>query len=213
MMEIDAKGLVPRFLWEDRNGHALAKALEAGLRYFLGRLQEGMSTWHDPEEMPEWRLDEMAWEYNIPYDYKASIEQKRMWVANAYKMSRVYGTPGSVAAFAEGYLGDAVLQEAWEYGGDPFHYKIDLYGNWREARQAWAVTAIEDVSNVRSVLDKIAFHQENDPEANKLYVGIALYGTPMHYLGMTDNPDIENDYLSDELGEYLVDESGVAMTD
>ena len=62
----DINRIFPRFILQDKNGYAIAKALQAGLDYFLARSKVALDTILDVDEMPEWRLDEIAWEYNIP---------------------------------------------------------------------------------------------------------------------------------------------------
>lgn len=54
--------LFPRFLLEDRNGRAMAEAIRAALTLLCGTARQGLSTVTDVKSMPEWRLDEMAWE-------------------------------------------------------------------------------------------------------------------------------------------------------
>ena len=94
--------LWPKFLLRDRDGYAMAKALEAGLNYFLEKCQEGIDLILNVETMPEWRLDEMAWEYNIPYDYSASVTQKREWVRMAIPMYRILGTKEAIKQYLKG---------------------------------------------------------------------------------------------------------------
>ena len=132
MMDFDIRALVPRFILEDKDGLAMAKALEAGLKDFLEICQQGLDTWGNVDEMPEWRLDELAWEYNIPYDYNAGISVKREWIRNAYSLSRMYGTPEGIMRYMAGYFEEATLQENWEYSGQPYHFRMVFPGrNWR----------------------------------------------------------------------------------
>ena len=77
--------IFPRFILEDTDGFAMCKALEAGLNYFLDKCNEGLKLVLDVDSMPEWRLDEMAWELNCLYDFQADVDIKREWIRNAYK--------------------------------------------------------------------------------------------------------------------------------
>ena len=213
MMDIDIKGLVPRFIWNDVNGHALCKAIETGMKMFLDIAGQGVETWGDPENMPEWRLDEMAWEYNIPYDYTADVDIKRRWIANAYDLSRLYGTAAGVEQYLQGYFDDAELQEASEYSGDPYHFRINLAGEYTAARAAWVSSAVDAVKNVRSVLDGV--HYEMTPVETTLspFVGIGLYNVQIHEFPAQEQPDIDaEEWLVDESEIYLVNEWGVALT-
>ena len=69
--------IFPRFILEDTDGFAMCKALEAGLNYFLDKCNEGLKLVLDVDSMPEWRLDEMAWELNCLYDFQADVDIKR----------------------------------------------------------------------------------------------------------------------------------------
>lgn len=83
MFQFDIQKWIPKFIWNDRNGHALAMAINAGLQMLNDSAAEGLKLINDYDDMPEWRLDELAWETNCLYDYNAPIETKRQWIKNA----------------------------------------------------------------------------------------------------------------------------------
>ena len=93
MFELDITKWVPKFILADKNGYALAKAIEAGLQSANDIVSQGVDCITDVDAMPEWRLDEVAWEYNILYDYDADIATKRKWVSDAVQTYAIYGTP------------------------------------------------------------------------------------------------------------------------
>ena len=155
IQKFDIRWIFPRFILNDTNGYAMAKALEAALNLCLEKSQEGLDTLSNPDKMPEWRLDEMAWEYNIPFDFNASIAQKRAWVRNAIPMYQLLGTKAAIKQYLEGYFGEIEVQENWEYAGSPFHFKITVGGEWTPKTEAWAREAAERVKSVRSVLDDL----------------------------------------------------------
>jgi hypothetical protein len=115
---IDINRLFPRFILADPNGMALAKAIEAGLNYFLQQAKEGLDTTINPDLMPEWRLDEKAWEYNCLYDYNAPIEAKLEWIRDAYKNYRLHGTAEGVRQYLKTYFGESSVSEFFEFGGE-----------------------------------------------------------------------------------------------
>lgn len=80
MMEIVMERLFPKYLLNDKNGYALAKAIIKGMEIFIQTVQSGIDTVLDVDKMPEWRLDELAREYNCLYDYNEDIETKRRWI-------------------------------------------------------------------------------------------------------------------------------------
>jgi P2-related tail formation protein len=155
-MNMDITQLVPRYLYRDKNGYALAKAIEAGMGYFFERIEAGIAAVLDVDSMPEWRLDEMAWELNCLYDFSGTIDQKRYWIRNAEGLKRLHGTPQGILNYLEGYFQNADIEEFWEYGGQPFHFRVTVSGeDYNEGKIAWAQKAILAAKNVRSVLDDV----------------------------------------------------------
>ena len=149
----DIKRLVPTFIYSDRNGYALSKAIERAFQYVAKKVEEGLAILQDPDSMPEWRLDELAEDYNILYDYNADIEVKRDWVKNAIPYYRIYGTPEAIVQYLTGYFDSVELEEWFEYAADPFLFRLTVDGTWTPETEAWARKAIERAKNVRSVLD------------------------------------------------------------
>lgn len=155
--------LVPRFLLADKNGYALAKAIERAFQLVAEGAQRGLDIIQDPLKMPEWRLDELAGELGCLYDYNGTVEQKRYWVMNATYLYTVYGTPQAIYNFLEGYFQTVQVEENWEYGGDPFHFRVTVSGgSYDSDKIAWAQKAIMAVKNVRSVLDTVLIDNSSE---------------------------------------------------
>lgn len=155
MIQVDIRNLVPAFIFNDKNGYAAAKAIEKGLQIFCKILQDGLDTAIHVEKMPEWRLDEMAWELNCLYDYNASIDRKRIWIRDAMPMYACYGTIEAVYLYLSGYFADVEVEENWQYGGQPYHFRVTVDGEWTPENAAWAQKAISTAKNVRSVMDNL----------------------------------------------------------
>ena len=156
MFDFDVEKWVPKFILADKNGYAIAKAIEAAMRSMNATVRQSLDCLLDYDTMPEWRLDELAWELNCLYDYNASIETKREWIKNAVPLYRLFGTPQAVYKYLAGYFDDVELEEAWQYGGDPYHFRVTLSGEWTDEHELWARRAIEESKNVRSVMDTLA---------------------------------------------------------
>lgn len=156
MIRVDMGQLLPRFLLADRTGAAMAAAVEAGLQAFCECVRGGCDTVLDTEKMPEWRLDEMAWELDCLYDYDAATENKRVWIRDAIPLYASYGTVAAIILYLQGFFEKVEVEEYWQYGADPYHFRVTLTGELTGAKAAWAKTAIEGTKNVRSILDGIA---------------------------------------------------------
>ena len=96
MLEHSLGDLFPRFLLRDKNGYALAKALDAAMLYFTGKVEAGIKLIDDVDTMPEWRLDELAWELDCFYDWTGTIDEKRNWINKALPYSYDAGTPQAI---------------------------------------------------------------------------------------------------------------------
>ena len=155
MFTFKAEQWVPKFILDDTNGYAVAKAIEAAMQALNGVVAQGLACIYDYDTMPEWRLDELAWETNCLYDYNAGIEAKRIWIKNAIPYYRLFGTPQAVYKFLSGYFDEVELEENWNYGADPFHFRVTVEGTWTPEHEAWALRAIAAAKNVRSVLDAL----------------------------------------------------------
>lgn len=207
-IEWDIREAVPRFLMEDPTGYALARAVEAGLRAFLTAAQAAVDTWGDPDKMPEWRLDELAWEYCIPYDHNADVEAKRAWIRNIHTMYRLYGTPEGVIQFMGGYFDTAEIEENWEYGGEPFHFRLIFPDEWTPEKIEWATKTIAQVKNVRSVLDQYTFHRD---WSQALWTGLALTSDGEGAWSVPAET-ISGDWYTDENDDMLLDEDNILLT-
>lgn len=155
MIQFNIEQLVPVFILNDKNGYALAKAIETGFLEFDRIIQQGVDCLLVIDSMPEWRLDEFAKEMNCPYDNFAPIETKRILIRLALATNRYYGTKGALQKYFEDLFGDTEIEEAHDYGGYPFHFRVTVNENWDSEKAALAAKIIDKVKNVRSVLDEL----------------------------------------------------------
>jgi len=169
MFTFDVTRNVPRFLLQDKNGYAVAKAIEAGIQTMNDTVNQGVHCIYDYDTMPEWRLDELAWETNCLYDYNADIATKRQWIKNAIPLYRLFGTPQAVYQYIASYFGGMDLEENWQYNGSAYHFRVTVEGEWTPENEAWARKAIAAAKNVRSVLDSLRI-------GAKCHIGIVAEG-------------------------------------
>ena len=157
MFTVDTKKLVPRFILRDKNGYALAMAIQAGLQAMNDAVEQGLELLSDFDSMPEWRLDELAWEQAIGwYDFGADVEEKRR-IVRAFAESYIHlGTPLAVREAVTAILGDGWIEEWYQYGGQPYHYRLLIHPD-SVSPQALARLRqrVRDAQNARSVLDTI----------------------------------------------------------
>lgn len=160
MMDIHIEQLLPHFIMGDQNGRALACGIEAALKSMTATMENGVQLIAGFDTMPEWRLDEIAWENGSAYDYDGTIEQKREWAKNAVKYAAVYGTPMGLKRYLSAYFDTVEVREWWQYGGEPYHYRVIVGGRYDQARGEWLKNAVVDAENVRSVIDSAVVGSE-----------------------------------------------------
>lgn len=178
MLTIDIRRWLPKFILGDKNGYAVAKAIEAGLQRMNDAVLQGFKLIADYDSMPEWRLDELAWEYDLLYDYSADIETKRAWVAGALPSYRLHGTPGGVVRYLNAVYDGVRVEEWFEYGGEPYHFRVKIADTYSEETLAWVRKSIEVAQNLRSVLDAVIFEGESaDTTAYALAAAAAMEGS------------------------------------
>lgn len=156
-MIMQKERLFPRFILNDRNGNAIAEAMMLLFEYMDERINEAMKVLTDVDSMPEWRLDEMAWEYNCVYDKSADIEQKRQMIKTAPIYYPIYGTAEAMKRYLETIYNTVKIEEWNEYGGQPYHFRALVTGERTDQSDAWVRNAIAQTKNIRSVLDSITF--------------------------------------------------------
>jgi P2-related tail formation protein len=168
----EAKMELPAFLASDKNGKAIKAAMEKALERLQGDIKKAWDTLYVPDIMPEWRLDEMAWEWNMLwYDYSMLVEIKREMVKRAEEISRGIGTPGLMKRMLETVFESVNILSGPEYGGDPYHFMVEVAGNRAGELESWAQRAIDIFKPLRSAFDGFIIQTT---EADKIQVSSAL---------------------------------------
>lgn len=177
MFRVQIENLAPRFLLSDRNGFALAKAIEAGLNAMNRAVEDGINCLSAIDSMPEWRLDEMAWEFAADwYDPTASLEEKRRLIAGVFEFYNRLGTVYAVRTAVEASFGSGRVEEWFQYNGTPYHYRIFADGTSVSASELQKLQRmVAKVQNVRSILDQICFSGRSETAA-VIHMGAAATG-------------------------------------
>lgn len=174
MDKFDVTHLVPNFLLNDQNGWAIAKAIEAAMRFFFAKVEEGISTALDPDKMPEWRLDELAQDENIFwYDFDATLEAKRETIKNARDIYATLGTKAGVERAARNYADDARVEEWFEYDGEPAHFRLYTQNPSAGENIQAMIGSVNNVKRLSSVLESIFI--DHVPAQRDLYAGCGLF--------------------------------------
>lgn len=166
MFDFKIERYCPKFILNDRNGYALGKAIEAAMQYMNDTVGDAVKLISDYDSMPEWRLDEIAWETKCLYDFHADVESKREWARNAVSLYQISGTPYALRKYLDGYFDEVEVYDGKDYEGDPFHFRVFVMGNLTPENEAWAQTAVAKAKNVRSIPDGIMALRQVSVDSN-----------------------------------------------
>lgn len=174
MIQVDINSLLPKFLLADKNGYAMGMVIERAAMILFKAAQDGLETVLNVEKMLEWRLDELAWEYNISwYDHGASIGTKREIIKNVYTVSRNLGTKSAVENVIRTYFGDGDVEEWFDYDGLPGHFRVQTINpTLREEKLEQFLFVLENVKRLSAKLDEVVILLDGQFD---LFAGFALH--------------------------------------
>lgn len=132
------------------------------------------------DELPEDLLDILAVDFKVDwYDPNADIATKRNMLKDNFYVHRHRGTRAAVVTAISDVWPDSTLEEWFEYGGDPYHFRVILTAEYSQDEQVRALEAINKAKNVRSVLDAIIFNSGGTE--CELYTACGICGIEIVY--------------------------------
>jgi len=123
---------------------------------------------------PDAVLDELAWQFNVDfYDQAMTTAAKRELIGNALYWHSVKGTPHAVERVISIVFGDGVVEEWFEYGGSPFHFRVGSLGGKFPDVQKYAdlVRMVRVVKRASAILESFEIQQSGQ---QSLYFGGAM---------------------------------------
>lgn len=122
--QIDLVKLLPEFMRGDRANKGLAAGTNIVLRDVATKAKL-LTVWNRIDNMTDEQLDELAWELNVEwYKSTADIQTKRTIIKSSDKVHAKLGTKWAVEQIITDYFGSGAVREWWEYGGEPYHFKV-----------------------------------------------------------------------------------------
>ncbi len=105
-------------------------------------------------------IDLLAWQFHIEgYELAETEEEKRALVKKAIELHRYKGTRWAIKKVLELLNMQGVIKEWFEYGGEPYKFKVDLSLSNKEITTAIKdklINLINEYKNERSWLEEIA---------------------------------------------------------
>lgn len=150
--------LLPQSLKSDPDVEALAKALDPEMQAVSAAVIECILLAR-MDELPEDVIDLLAWQLHVDlYDPGLSLEKKRALVRLSITLHRQKGTPAAVKTAARIVFGRSWIEEWFEYGGDPYHFRVHVEAREQgvsEADLALLDKLVDAYKNTRSWLEAV----------------------------------------------------------
>lgn len=136
-------------------GYAISQAMKRLVRYC-----ENTSVYAIIDRAPDNVLDMLALELNTQYyDDKLDIEIKRKLIKHTLVWYMHSGTPSAVEELVANVFGEGEVKEWFEYGDDPYYFKIITNATMTPEMDKQFSTMLESVKNKRSHIRAIEIHR------------------------------------------------------
>lgn len=172
LKDLDLFNLLPHFMRDDENSQAFVYAIQSQLNIVSASI-EWARIYSRVDNLSEALLDELAWQFNIPeYNHDYALSIKRNLIKNAMVMHHKRGTVGAVENVIQNIFGTGSLEEWFEYGGEPYHFKV-YTSNPKASDEMLAdlERVIKETQNIRSHLEAVIVELM---ESMSVYYGFKL---------------------------------------
>ena len=154
--------VLPPNLLADKRIYAAARALDDELQKITTATRNALLL-PRLDELSEEVIDLLAWQWHVDfYESSMSIETKRQLVRESIAWHRIKGTKAAVEKMAQTVFKGGVVTEWFEYGGEPYHFRIDVLNapNMTEENRGRLLAVVNASKNTRSWLDELRFRRE-----------------------------------------------------
>ena len=182
---------LPRALQDDSSMAAIAQGVADLLAARPSEIREA-SIYTRIDQLPEDLLDLLAYDFKIDwYDFDYPIESKRELLKTNYFVHRHLGTKAAVEAAISGIYQNTKVEEWWEYGADPYHFRLLIDATYEDVDPVKHQQILDRVAyykNVRSHMDDVEYYARPEGEA-VAYGFVALAGIGMCITASVEVPD------------------------
>lgn len=152
--------LLPTSIRYDPIVSAAAAAIDDEMQS-LTKSMDKLAIFSRLDQLTDAEADELAWQFHVDfYGPPMPIEKKRELVKNSFSWHRRKGTPSAVEEVISVAFDSAEVKEWFDYGGQPYHFKVVTRDLITPETYDQVVRAIHSVKNVRSVLDDIEVNRD-----------------------------------------------------
>ncbi len=158
--EADFLKSLPPALRHDETIVALARVIANELSVTARQTQLDV-IYANIDKLPESVLDVIAYDFKVDwYDYGYTLEEKRKTIKDSWNVHRKLGTKYAVETAISAIYEDTTVQEWWEYGGAPYHFKLILdatYEGVNPEKHQRVLDRVQYYKNLRSVLEGVEY--------------------------------------------------------
>lgn len=162
LQSVSLLDILPPNLLADKQLYAAARALDDELQKITAATRNALLL-PRLDELSEEVIDLLAWQWHVDfYEPSMSIETKRRLVRESIAWHRIKGTKAAVEKMAQTVFKGGVVTEWFEYGGEPYHFRIDVLNapNMTEESRGRLLAVVNASKNTRSWLDELRFRRE-----------------------------------------------------
>jgi phage tail P2-like protein len=212
---------LPDVLRNDANTLALASAVADELAARVGEIDK-LRIYTRIDELPEDLLDILAYDFKVDwYGYDYGIEAKRALIKDSFRVHRHLGTRGAVETALSDIYPGSVVEEWFEYGGNPFYFRIIL-----DVTDQRVAISHSEIARTVNIYKSLRSHLEDDAITYRSRVGV-IVGASCGYVLYSIRPcgtfparateggidDIDIAVITDSGGaSYAVPRSGTSET-
>ena len=166
--------IVPVFMRDDKTVQGLCAAADAMFQKLIDAVR--IAWWRKYiEDLSADQLDDIAKQIGISwYDDSADLASKRSVLKNYENVLAIAGTPDAVKFAVKDLFGDVEIIEWPEYGGEPYHFKMNVNAKLTEDNTKRFAAAVAGAKNVRSIMDSLETMRKSSVT---VYVGGAFTNT------------------------------------
>lgn len=185
LTDVDLLRLIPAFMRDDKNAKAFAYAVNSKIAEVSQAVMHA-KIYSRIDSLSDTILDELAWQFNVvEYRTDYDISVKRELIKGCMQLHYKRGTVAAVEEAVKKIFGDATVEEWFDYGGNPYHFKVRTSNTGATDEMIQEVTKIvREAQNIRSYLEEVIIEII---QSMALYVGcrvIIMDDVTLHTVGI-----------------------------
>lgn len=161
---------LPVALQKDPSAVALAEAMAELLARRPDEIEQ-LRIYPVIDRLDEQLLDILAYDFKVDWwDADYSLEEKRQTLKDSWRVHKLLGTKAAVVMAISAIYPRTQVLEWWEYGGEPYHFRLDINitnDSIDSAKQRRVLERLNFYKSLRSHNDGVTYFVEAAPAISK----------------------------------------------